>query len=113
MSSHRLKQVNELIQQELGKIMVKETGLPPGQLVTITKVKTSPDLGQARIFVSIMPTNKQASILAKINKIRNTLQHELGSILVIRKIPKISFSIDIDQQKISHIDELIDKIHQE
>ena len=113
MPSHRLKQVNELIQHELGKILSKEIGLPLGSLVTITKVKTSPDLSQARIFVSIMPSNKRASILAILNKNIVDLQHEFGQVIVLRKTPRLKFSFDIDQQKISHIDELIDKIHQE
>lgn len=113
MPSHRLKQVNELIQQELGKILSKKIGLPPDSLVTITKVRTSPDLSQARVFISIMPANKKASILAILNKKIGDLQHELGEIVILRKTPRLKFSFDIDQEKIAHIDGLIDKIHQE
>ncbi|XOU94390.1 MAG: 30S ribosome-binding factor RbfA [Candidatus Kerfeldbacteria bacterium] len=113
MPSHRIKQVNELIQHELGKILSKEIGLPPDSLVTITRVKTSSDLSQARVLVSIMPANKRASILAILNKNIKSIQNEFNQVVILRKTPKLAFSIDIDQQKISHIDGLIDKIHRE
>jgi len=113
MPSHRIKQVNELIQHELGKILSKEIRLPPGGLVTITKVRTNSDLEQAKVFVSIMPSNKKASILAILNKKIVDIQHEFSQVIVLRKTPKLKFFFDIDQQKISHIDELIDKIHRE
>ena len=113
MPSHRIKQVNELIRNELNKVILKEGGLPQGYLATITKVKTSADLSQSRITISIMPANKQGTILKVLNDQAKHLQYELGKIIVLRKTPRLSFVIDEGQQKTTHIDKLIDKIHQE
>ncbi|MDP2684641.1 MAG: 30S ribosome-binding factor RbfA [bacterium] len=113
MPSHRIQQINELIRNELNKVILKEAGLPPGYLATITKVKTSRDLSQSIITISILPTAKQGTILNLLNDQAKHLQYELGKNIILRKTPKLSFVIDEGQQKTTHIDELIDKIHQE
>lgn len=113
MSTHRLPQVNELIRQELSRIILKEITLPAGCLATITKVDTSRDLSQSKIYLSVLPTEKQAEVFGLLRSKTKWLQHELGKLLTMYKIPKIFFIIDQDQQKIARIDELIDKIHQE
>ena len=111
--SRRITQVNELIQQELGKLFTRETKFPPGCLVTITKVITSRDLGQAKIFISVLPATEREKIITVLNKQAGSLQYELGDIIVLRKIPKLIFMPDLGQEKRAHIDELIDKIHKE
>ena len=113
MPSHRLQQINELIKQELGKLFLKETNFPKDCLVTITKVITSADLSQAKIFISILPDDQQPKIIANLNKQAGSLKYLLGKILVLYKIPKLIFQLDLAQEKITHIDQLIDKIHQE
>lgn len=113
MPSHRIKQINELVHKELDKVILKEAGLPPGYLATITKVQTSADLGQSKISISVLPRDKQGTILKSLNNIAKHLQFELGKIIILRKTPKLLFIIDEQQQKAIHIDELIDKIHKE
>jgi len=113
MPSHRIKQVNELIRNELNKVILKEGELPLGYLATITKVNTSADLSQSKITISILPADKQGTILNLLNNKAKHLQYELGKIIILRKTPKLSFVIDEGQQKTTHIDKLIDKIYQE
>lgn len=113
MSSHRIKQVNELIRQELSKILSREVNFPAGCLATITKVDTSKDLGQTKILISIIPTDQQELAIKLLNRQARHLQFLLGKTIVLRKIPKLLFKLDHTQEKVAHIDQLIDKIHQE
>lgn len=113
MSSHRLPQINELIRQELGKLFLKEMDFPKGYLVTITKVKTSADLGQAKVLLSILPDSQEKKIITSLNKKAGFFKFKLGKIFVMYKIPKLIFANDPTQEKIDHIDQLIDKIHQQ
>lgn len=113
MPSHRIEKINELIRQELGKIFLREMNFPDDCLATITKVSTAPDLGQAKIYVSVMPAEQQEKILSYLSGQAGHLQFLLGKILVIRKSPKLFFYPDLDQQKIDRINDLIDKIHRE
>ena len=82
-------------------------------MATITKVQTSNDLSQTKISISVLPNNKQGTVLKKLNNNAKHFQFELGKVITIRKTPNIYFKIDEAQQKTIHIDELIDKIHKE
>jgi len=113
MPSYRIKQVNELVRNELNKVIIKEAGLPKGYLATITKVQTSADLSHSKISISIIPTDKQGTILTLLNNMAKHLQYELGKIIILRKTPNLVFVIDEEQKKAIHIDELIDKIRKE
>ena len=113
MASHRIKQINELIQQQLSEIILKEVSTPSGCLITITEVNTTRDLSQARVSISVLPEKFQQSILADLKKKSKPLQYALGDILVIRKIPKLRFQLDTTEVEAAHIDALIDKIHKE
>lgn len=112
-ASHRIKQVNELIHQQLSEIILKEISTPPGCLITITKVNTTRDLSQARISISVLPEQFQHSTLADLEKKAKALQYALGDILVIRKTPRLQFQLDTTEIEAAHIDALIDKIHKE
>ena len=79
-------------------------------MATITAVHTSPDLGQATISVSVLPTDRQETILQMLNNQAGHIRHLLGQKLSIRKIPKITFVFDDTEEKASHIEALIDKI---
>lgn len=103
----RIERVNQLIKQELGKIISREIFFPRGALVTITEVLTSVDLEHARIKVSIMPEEKQKQVLEILQKNIRHLQQLLNKKLVLRYVPKIEFEIDTTQTKVERIEELI------
>ena len=89
----RLERVNELVRRELGQIILREINLEPGVLVTIMEVETSVDLQQAKILISIFPSNKGATTLARIEKNIYHLQQILNKRLRMRPVPKIRFDL--------------------
>lgn len=111
MSSYRIQQLNELIRKELAAFLVREGTLPPGTLVTVTTVKTSRDLSSARVTVSVLPIERREEIRELLTSQARHLQYELSHLLVIRRMPALSFAIDTALDKTSRIDALIDKIH--
>lgn len=110
---HRIDQINELIKRELCKLFLKEIDFPSDCLVTITKVETSKDLEQAKVWVSILPIDNQGKILGIINKNLGHLQHLLAQILVMRQTPKLIIKQDATEQEAARIDELLNQISQE
>jgi len=111
--SHRIDQINELIKRELSKLFLKEIDFPTDCLITIRKVETSKDLEQAKIWVSILPTDNQANVMRIIKKNIGHLQNLLARILVIRQMPKLIVKLDTTERKASRIDELLNQIKQE
>ena len=107
--SHRIAQLNSVIKKELGNAILTEIDLAPSVLATITQVKTSQDLSQVRVFVSVLPENKRDLIIKTLQKNRFKLQSFLNSRLHLKKVPKLYFSIDVSQEKAERINKLLDR----
>lgn len=106
----RQKKVARLIQKEVADIFLRQGSvLAPGKLLTVTKVRVSPDLSFAKIFISIFPSANQDEVLRSIHdntpKIRYDLGHKVRSQL--RIVPEIAFFIDDSLDYIDKIDKLL------
>lgn len=114
--SKRQLQVARLIEEELNNIFQKEgLGMIQGGLVSIAKVVITPDLLEARIFLSFFQVADDEGALKifedKTSEIRkllgNRLRHQL------RRIPVISFFIDDTLDYVFKMEELIKKAKEE
>lgn len=108
--SHRLAQINELIQRELSQIISREIDFAEGILVTIVGVETSPDLEKAKIWLSIFPIQKSKEVIKFLNKKIGYLQGLLNRRLVMRPLPRIKFLIDKTEAKAAEIENLLNQI---
>ncbi len=106
----RLSSVNSLIQKDLGFIIRRVLELPSGSLVTVTKVKTAPDLQSARVFISIMPDDLAPDMMAYLAKNRFILQQELFKNLKTKFSPKIEFIYDAAASRANRIERILDEI---
>jgi ribosome-binding factor A len=108
--STRQHKIARLIQREMAEIILKINKTKfAGKLITVSIVRVTKDLGIARIYLSIFPSEFAAEILkeiALINKqIRGELGHKLGKSL--RIIPELEFYIDDSLDYIEKIEKLI------
>jgi len=108
--STRQKKVSRLIQKEIADIFLRKGNeFAHGKLISITKVRVSPDLSFARIYLSIFPSTNNEDILKIIQdnsaKIRFDLGHKVRSQL--RIVPDIAFYIDDSLDYIEKIDRLL------
>lgn len=108
---HRLPQLNELLRQKISELFLKDDIFPKNCLVTITHVITAKDLSQAMVMVSVLPAANEKAVLKILKARTGYFQRLLAQILIIRKIPKIIFKFDESEEMASHIDKLLDKIH--
>ena len=110
MESTRQKKVSRLIQKELADIFLKRGNeFAHGRLVSITKVRVSPDLSFARVYISIFPATNQEEVLQSIavhgSKIRFDLGQKVRSQL--RIVPDLAYYIDDSLDYIDKIDKLL------
>ena len=113
--SRRTERLASIIQKELGTIILHELSDPRLQgFPSITRVKVSPDLSSADIFVTIMGTPGQQTAAL------NALQHSAGLMrtrlthsLTIRQAPFLKFHLDENAKKEIEILELIRKAAEE
>lgn len=110
MDSTRQNKIARLIQKDLAEIMQKEgKNLFSGILVSVTKVRVSPDLSVARAYLSIFPSEKGDATLLEIkshqSRIRGLLGAKVGKQL--RIVPQLDFHIDDSLDYIDNIDRLL------
>ena len=111
--SRRTERVNEVIRDELSDLLLREVRDPRlGGLISITRVEVTPDLFNARIFVSIMqPPAEQVDALRALNAAASFFHRELKSRIQIRRVPflvfKLDTSIEEGAQVLAHINEVM------
>ena len=112
MDSTRQQKIARLLQRDLAEIIQKELAdTTRGKLVTVTAVRISPDLGYAKVYVSIFPFESSTEILAAIKEqgwlIRKILGGRIRNQLKI--VPELEFFIDDSLEYIENIDNLLSK----
>ena len=80
-----------------------------GVMVSVTRVRVSPDLSICTAYLSIFPSDKGEEILQNITKSEKTIRYDLGTRIhnQVRIIPELRFFIDDSLDYIEHIDELL------
>jgi ribosome-binding factor A len=107
--SERVPKVNELIKRELGQILLKEVDFS-GILVTITRVETSSNLIQSKVYLSVVPESEAEKILKTLTGQIYFLQQKLNQRLKMRPIPKIIFVKEKETEKASKIEKILNQL---
>ena len=110
MTTTRQNKVSRLLQKELGEYL-QRTGaeLTGGKMVTVTVVRISPDLGVARVYLSIFPGDGAEEALKSISNKAGLFRSEMGKRLrnQLRHIPEFAFFLDDSLDYIDRIDNLL------
>ncbi|MBM6993963.1 MAG: 30S ribosome-binding factor RbfA [Prevotella sp.] len=111
MQETRQNKISRLLQKELAEIFQSQTRQMNGVLVSVTRVKISPDLSICSAYLSIFPSEKSEELLANITENEKTIRYELGKRVrnQLRIIPELRFFKDDSLDYIDRIDELLKK----
>ena len=115
MSTHnRPERVAHMVQQLLAELFARGMRDPRLGLVTITGVKMSPDLREARVYWTVHGDAEQRKHTAKgLANARGYLRRACASELKLRVTPDLHFTYDEAIDRGERIEELIRKVHQE
>jgi len=80
-----------------------------GTLITVSNVRISPDLGIARTYLSIFPSNKSDEVLKKVLEDKNSIRFDLGKRVrhQLRIVPELFFHVDDSLDYLENIDNLL------
>ncbi|MDP4149538.1 MAG: ribosome-binding factor A [Bacteroidota bacterium] len=109
----RQKQVGALLQQELSDIFQRlGLGMLDGALISITSVKMTPDLLEARVFLSLFQVKDAAATMKKIEEKAWEIKRELASRVKhqLRRIPLLQYVLDDTQEHASKMEQLLKKL---
>jgi len=109
--SVRTDKVSELIKKEISMILLKELSDPALGFVTITSVKMSPDLRNAKIYISVFNKELRENTLEHLNSAKGHVRTKLASRLHMKHTPELIFFIDDTLDYVEKIENLIKEIH--
>lgn len=109
--TNRIAKLNSLIHKEVGEILLPLTS---GQnaLVTISKVDVSKDTRWAKVWISIVGGDDD-KIMDLIKENIYDIQGELNRRVNLKLVPRLQFFLDTSPRHAQHINELIERIHEE
>lgn len=110
--STRQNKISRLIQREMADLLLKlNKERFSGKLISVTVVRVTKDLGIARIYLSIFPSEFASEIIEEIRLSNKHLRGDLGRKVgkSLRVIPELEFYIDDSLDYIDKIDKLLDE----
>ena len=109
MEGTRLQKIERLIQKDLSEIFLLQTKQMPGIMISVTRVRISPDLSVAKAYLSIFPSNRGEELMENIERSGKAIRYELGTRIgqQLRRIPELAFFLDDSLDYLENIDNLL------
>jgi ribosome-binding factor A len=110
MGDGRMRRVNEALREVLSDAISKDLQDPRVGFVTVTAVKTSPDLRHARVYVSVLGDElTRSETLDGLRSAHGFLQARIASELTLKHTPALTFEYDESIDRGMRISRLIDE----
>ena len=108
-AGHRHQRIAGEIRQEISAMLAGELKDPRlSVFATITEVRMTPDLKQAKVYVSVMgPANEQKDTIKALTAAAGFVRHELSERLQLRRAPELLFVLDRSEEYAQRINELL------
>lgn len=110
--SERILRVNSEIQKALSNIITYEMKNPLiTGLISVTKVDTTSDLEQCKVYISIFDENTREEVFNQIKHSAGFIRRELAKAVDLRKVPFLTFYLDTSYDYGQRIEETLNKIN--
>ena len=109
----RQKQVAAEISKELNEIFLKKgLTMMEGGMVSISSVKITPDLFEARIYLSLFQVKDPEAVLQKFKDLSSEIRGDLGRRMrhQLRSIPQFTFYLDDTLDYVFKMEKILDDI---
>ena len=113
MESKRQQKFAKLIQKELAEVFQRDVPhLFNGSYVSVGTVRVSPDLGQARVYLSLLLIKNGQELISEIKANTKTIRHHLAQRIKnqVRSIPELVFFLDDSAEYAARMDKIISEL---
>lgn len=104
MAGHRHTQVEEAIAHAAADFLLRESNRE--SLITVTRAVLSPDEKHIVVYLSVLPTSYEATVLQFAKRLRSEFRHYLREKSRLSVHPLIDFALDYGEKNRQRIDEL-------
>ena len=105
MSGERMRRVDVAMRQVLGDALAQELKDPRVGFVTVTDVKTSPDLRHARVYVSVLGDDAEQASLDGLRSAHGFLQSRVACELRLKRTPELTFELDDTAERAARLEQ--------
>jgi ribosome-binding factor A len=110
MNQGRMRRVDEAVRAVLSEAITQDLQDPRIGFVTVTGVKTSPDLRHARVYVSVLgDEHTRSESLAGLRSAHGFLQSRVAAELTFKHTPRLTFAYDESVDRGMRISQLLDQ----
>ncbi|MBI2902952.1 MAG: 30S ribosome-binding factor RbfA [Candidatus Methylomirabilis oxyfera] len=115
MQGKRVDRIGALIQEEISRLILRSVKDPRIGFVTVTRVRVSDDLRQAKIYISLAQAGdaERREALMGLKSAAGFLRGELGRRLSLRYAPALLFFLDDSLEEGLHLAALFRRIESE
>ncbi|WP_241004398.1 30S ribosome-binding factor RbfA [Conexibacter sp. SYSU D00693] len=107
----RMRRVDEAVREVLGDAVSRDLKDPRIGFVTVTDVRTSPDLRHATAYVSVLGTSaEQEATLEGLRSAHGILQSRIAAELRMKRTPTLDFVLDHTAERAQQLEALIDQV---
>ena len=109
--SNRLNRINEELKREISNIINYEvTNSNVTGMISVTKVKISPDLRYARVYISIINSKNIKNTLAGLKASSGFIRSRIAEKINLRVTPELVFELDDSMEYGERIDTILNEI---
>jgi ribosome-binding factor A len=110
--TRRTERVNELLREEISELLRRQVKDPRvSGLVTVTAVEVTPDLGRARVYISVLGSEEERSeTFRALDSAAPFLRRQLSQRLSLRRTPSLIFQRDDSLERGAHLLALLDEV---
>jgi ribosome-binding factor A len=113
--SHRPDRVGDQIRQELSEMLTRGDVHDPGiGFITLTRVRVSPDLQQARVYyTSLGDAQARRETARALGRATPFLRRQIGGRLQLRRVPELQFMFDESIEHQDRVEQILRDLHEE
>lgn len=105
--SNRQKKIAQIIQEDFSELFRRQSAESPQSiLVSVSEVKVTPDLGIAKIYLSIFPQKYRTPVMKEIEENKSQYRKFIGRKMgkQVRIIPELNFYLDTTLDDVERIE---------
>jgi len=110
-NNNRLGRIDEELKKEISSIINYELKNPKVTgLISITRVKTTPDLKYAKVYVSILQAKNTKETFINLKKSAGYIRTEIAKRINLRITPELVFVLDDSMEYGTRINKILEEI---
>lgn len=110
METNRQKKIAGIIQKDIAEIIQEALrNAHKGVIVSVTEVKVTPDIMEAKVYLSVFPSEHRSALMIEIEKHKTLIRHQLAIRIKnqMRRVPELRFEVDDALDIIEGIDKAL------